>query len=312
MVSSHQTRDLECFADWYCIPWNLPTNFHSDLIATEQQMSLTWLNALLFHQSHSFLICVVLTCNDSSIILHRTWQILRSCQCKWLLVSLSTPGTSVGSYWIPEKILFCTGRTVTTGLLSLVPQQRIDDYFGIHILHWELRDPRLSNHQHFTLWTRLYQYVFCKTSLYFLSSCRCHNFGFSWSESQHYAYPSPIPHLLATLFVIHEKNWKCLDVHAMSLTMTLQEHFHQPNSLWIPVANPADHAIINFVVLRRLHFYLCFRVLLIHGDSSLIIALLATAGFSVLTTFSCDEDIEEVGEDEVEELVDRPGTTNGT
>ena len=27
---------------------------------------------------------------------------------------------------------------------------------------------------------------------------------------------------------------------------------------------------------------------------------------------SCDEDVGEVGEDEVEELVDRPGTTKGT
>ena len=34
--------------------------------------------------------------------------------------------------------------------------------------------------------------------------------------------------------------------------------------------------------------------------------------FSVLITVSCDEDVEEAGEDEVEELVDRPGTTNGT
>ena len=47
-------------------------------------------------------------------------------------------------------------------------------------------------------------------------------------------------------------------------------------------------------------------------DSSLIISLLSVAGFSVLPTVSCDEDVEETGEDEVEELVDRPGTTNGT
>ena len=71
-------------------------------------------------------------------------------------------------------------------------------------------------------------------------------------------------------------------------------------------------------------------------DSSLMISLLSVAGFSVLNTVSCysliffqkkagfsvylltsntescDEDVEETGEDEVEELVDRPGTTNGT
>ena len=63
-VSSHQTRDLECFADSSNIPWNLPTNFHSDLIATIPQRCLPLLCARLFHQSHLFLICVVLTYND--------------------------------------------------------------------------------------------------------------------------------------------------------------------------------------------------------------------------------------------------------
>ena len=47
-------------------------------------------------------------------------------------------------------------------------------------------------------------------------------------------------------------------------------------------------------------------------DSSLIVSLLSVAGFSVGVTVSCDEDDEEAGEDEVEELVDRPRTTNGT
>ena len=87
------------------------------------------------------------------------------------------------------------------------------------------------------------------------------------------------------------------------------------------------------------------------GDSSLINSLLSVAGFSVLITVSCDEDVEEAGVgfrvaphsyfhfflvldfsvylltsntescdedveeagvDKVEELVDRPGTTSGT
>ena len=47
-------------------------------------------------------------------------------------------------------------------------------------------------------------------------------------------------------------------------------------------------------------------------DSSLVVSLLSAAGFSVPVTVFCDEDVEEAGEDEVEELVDRPGTTNGT
>ena len=47
-------------------------------------------------------------------------------------------------------------------------------------------------------------------------------------------------------------------------------------------------------------------------DSSLIVSLLSVAGFSVPITESRDEDAEEVGEDDVEKLVDKPGTTSGT
>ena len=65
MGSSHQIRDLERFADRCSIPWNLPTNFHPDLIATILQRCLLPLCALLFQQSHLFLICVVSTYNDS-------------------------------------------------------------------------------------------------------------------------------------------------------------------------------------------------------------------------------------------------------
>ena len=41
--------------------------------------------------------------------------------------------------------------------------------------------------------------------------------------------------------------------------------------------------------------------------SSLILSLLSVAGCFVGVTVSCDEDVGEVGEDELEELVDRPG-----
>ena len=42
---------------------------------------------------------------------------------------------------------------------------------------------------------------------------------------------------------------------------------------------------------------------------SLILSLLVDAGCSVGVTASCDEDVGDVGEDEVEELVDRARTT---
>ena len=83
------------------------------------------------------------------------------------------------------------------------------------------------------------------------------------------------------------------------------------------MAIPANLAVVHFVILRRLHFCLGFSVSAdprdgFPRDSSLIISLLSVAGFSVLTTASCDEDVDEVGEDEVEGLVDRRGTTDGS
>ena len=51
-------------------------------------------------------------------------------------------------------------------------------------------------------------------------------------------------------------------------------------------------------------------------NSSLVLPLLSGTGFSAYrltsNTESCDEDDEEVGVGVVEELVDKPGTTNGT
>ena len=53
-----------------------------------------------------------------------------------------------------------------------------------------------------------------------------------------------------------------------------------------------------------------------HRNSSFVLPLLSVAGFSVhlLTsnTESCDEDVVEARVGDVEELVDKPGTTNGT
>ena len=43
-----------------------------------------------------------------------------------------------------------------------------------------------------------------------------------------------------------------------------------------------------------------------------MLSLLVDAECSVGVTVSCDEDVGDVGEDELEELVDRPGTTSGT
>ena len=55
---------------------------------------------------------------------------------------------------------------------------------------------------------------------------------------------------------------------------------------------------------RCLHFYYGFVYLYSH--------FLVDAGCCVGFTVSSDENVGDVGEDEFEELVDRPGTTNGT
>ena len=139
------------------------------------------------------------------------------------------------------------GRIVTTELPNLVPQQRIDDDFVIHFLHWEFCDLLLSSHKKLPLWARLYQHVFCKKPSLFLSSSRYRSLGPSESACWHYAYPSPVPLLLAAPLVIHEKSWR-----------VLVEHHYPPDSLWDSVAIPAPLATVHFVILRRLHCFCVF------------------------------------------------------
>ena len=75
------------------------------------------------------------------------------------------------------------------------------------------------------------------------------------------------------------------------------------------VAILADNATSLLVLPRCLHFCLGFRFLLVHTTCFPYSPFLVDAGCSVGVTVSCDEDVREVGENEVEELVDRPGTT---
>ena len=94
--------------------------FHPDLITTIPQMSLPWFCALLSQQSHLFLICAVLTYNDSKINLHKNCRIPKNCQCKWLLISLSAPGTLAKSSLLPEKFLFYMGMIVSIVLPNVL------------------------------------------------------------------------------------------------------------------------------------------------------------------------------------------------
>ena len=63
-------------------------------------------------------------------------------------------------------------------------------------LHWEFCDLQLSSHRNVPLWAGLFQHVFCKKPSLFLSSSRFRNLGPS----------NPVPLLLTTPLVIHEKN----------------------------------------------------------------------------------------------------------
>ena len=161
-ASSHQTRDLECFADSSNIPWNPLTILCPDLIATILQRCLLPLCALLFLQCHLFLICVALTNNDSRKDLHKTCQIPKKCQCKWLWVSSLAPRTSLNSSGSPGKFLFCTGMIEIHWVAKSLPPQHIHDCYAIHFLHWEFLWSAVIKSQNFTLWARLYQHVFCK------------------------------------------------------------------------------------------------------------------------------------------------------
>ena len=103
--------------------------------------------------------------------------------------------------------------------------------------------------------------------------------------------------------------------------MALEDCIHRPNFLWNPAASPASHATDRFVLLRVLHFYFSFRFLLIYAACFPVTPHSYFHFFRLRdvsmylqrsNTESCDEDVEEVDVDDVEELVDKPGTTNGT
>ena len=100
--------------------------------------SFTLGTALL--QSHLFLICVVLTYNDSRKDLHKLCQIPGNCQCNWLLVSTLARRTFASFSVFPGKFLFCTGMTASIGWPSPAPRLHIDDCFEIHNFqdcnHW--------------------------------------------------------------------------------------------------------------------------------------------------------------------------------
>ena len=265
-------------------PWNPPTIRYPDLIATAPQTSLLSLYALHFWKSHLFPdLCGV----DVQWFQDTASQDLPN-SCKWLLASSSAPATSVSSSWSPGKFLFCTGRTVTTGLPSLVPPRRIDDWCVIHFLHWELCDPQSLNHQNFPLWARLYQHVFCKKPLLLFVFKQISQFrSFGKCVFVHYAFLSLVPLLLATPLL---SSWEELGSVSTSLdagfprgsegllssTKCSQNSCSQPgNSCDVSLCSSSRP---SFLFLFSFSVDSCCGFL---GSSSLVLPLLSGSGFSV-------------------------------
>ena len=185
MVSSHQTKDPEYFA----IPRNLPTIRYPDRAAIAPQMSPLLPCELLLQQSHLFLLCVVLTYNDSRIMPRKTCQIPKN--------SLSAPRTFVTSSGSPVKFLLHMAMIVSTVLPSLVPPRHIGDCSAIHF---------------FTK-----NFVICSNQVTEI-----------FSSGHDRAYPNPVPLLLAAPLEVHVTNWKCLHSSASGLTEALLKNLHQP------------------------------------------------------------------------------------
>ena len=134
MEFSHQTRDLECSADWYSIPWKLPTIFHSDLILQQ------YCRCTFFHSAYCSLsnpIC------DRSVWCRRTMipgEIFTSFAKFQGIVSVNdwasyrAPGTFASFSGFPVKFLFCTDTTGSIGWLNPAPRLHIGDCFEIRIV----------------------------------------------------------------------------------------------------------------------------------------------------------------------------------
>ena len=99
----------------------------------------------------------------------------------------------------------------------------------------------------------------------FGSASRYRNFGPSEGACRHCACPKPVPLLLATPLVVHEKNWKCLDIQAHGFTVAPKDHVHRPNCSLNSIGSSirATHVIDRFVLLRVLLFF-CFRFPLVY------------------------------------------------
>ena len=159
--------------------------------------------------------------------------------------------------------------------------------------------------------------VFCKKTSFFQSSSRYHNLGPSENACRHNAYSNPVPLLLAAPLEVHEMTWKCFDFLALGFPKAMLKYLHRTNSL--NSCSQSSNSCERSLCTSSDSPFIFFMVSVdscngFPSSSSLVLPLLFGTGFSVYlltsNTESCGDD--EVCVGVVEELVDKPGTTNGT
>ena len=262
MLSSHQTRDLECFADSSNTPWNPPTIHCPDRTAIAPQMSLLSLCARLSQQSHLFLNGEVLTYNDSMMNLHKLCHIPRNCQCRRLLVSSLAPRTSSGSSGTPGKILICTGMIVSTVLPSLV-----------------IKSPNCS-----TLGTTV-PVRFLQEALVIVFFKQVSQFGSFGKERIYTVLTRTWFHFCSRLpLEIHEMTRKCLDFLALGFPRLCWSTFI--DQILSEFQKPIRQ-VMRYISLYFFAFLIfCFRFLWIHA-AGLTEALHSYCNFFLVLDFRC-------------------------
>ena len=137
----HQTKDPEYFVDDSSISWIPPSFF---VPAWLKQYRRCPFRDFAHYPLRNPISLRSVWCEHTMIlILHRTYQILRNFQLKWLLTTSSSPVESRDFstiFWISWKVFVYTRKIVITEL-NLVSQQRIDDFYVIQFLRWKLCDP---------------------------------------------------------------------------------------------------------------------------------------------------------------------------
>ena len=225
--------------------------FSSRLDCNNTAEVLPLLCAVLYRQCYLFLICVVLTYNDSRKDLHRLCQVPRkNCQCKMTLGFLSGSKN------------FCMLLCVSWEVFVL------HGYDWIHWVakscttiayRWLFRDSQLSLR---TLWSAVIKSPKFSSrgttppmrllhgALVILSSGRSRSVGLEGSEYKHWVYPSP--HFSWALKIIHEMNSR--------VSLCVQELCHPRDFLGILAAIPVYQNTTGRPVLYRGFRFIWFSV----------------------------------------------------